>query len=357
MKILYAIQGTGNGHLSRACDVVPALMKRVDVDVMVSGVQGDLDLPFPVKYRYKGLSFIFGKNGGINLLKTFKQIKIRQILKEINACPVQNYDLVINDFEPISAWSSRLKKVPCISLSHQAAFCSKNAPKPKQKDFIGALILKNYARCKEYYGFHFEKYDDHIYSPIIRNEIRNQEISNSGHYTVYLPSYSDAKLIEVLSSIKEVEWQVFSKHAKDSYQIANISVTPVNSSLFISSMAASKGVLCGAGFETPAEALFLKKKLLVVPMRLQYEQHLNAESLNRLGVPVLKKVSFKELPKIKLWLQEEHTIAVNFFDETQLIIDKVLELNHSLMGRLSLKSRVVLPEIFDNRTSEMLDTL
>ena len=32
MKILYAIQGTGNGHLSRAKDVFPALQNRADVD-------------------------------------------------------------------------------------------------------------------------------------------------------------------------------------------------------------------------------------------------------------------------------------------------------------------------------------
>ena len=37
MKILYAIQGTGNGHLSRAIDVIPDLKKIVKVDVFVSG--------------------------------------------------------------------------------------------------------------------------------------------------------------------------------------------------------------------------------------------------------------------------------------------------------------------------------
>jgi len=36
MKVLYAIQGTGNGHLSRAEDIVPYLQKRCDVDILVS---------------------------------------------------------------------------------------------------------------------------------------------------------------------------------------------------------------------------------------------------------------------------------------------------------------------------------
>jgi predicted glycosyltransferase len=53
MKILYAIQGTGNGHLSRARDIVPVLMKNHDVEILVSGSQSDVDFPYPVKYQLK----------------------------------------------------------------------------------------------------------------------------------------------------------------------------------------------------------------------------------------------------------------------------------------------------------------
>ena len=37
MKILYAIQGTGNGHLSRAREFIPALAARTSMDVLISG--------------------------------------------------------------------------------------------------------------------------------------------------------------------------------------------------------------------------------------------------------------------------------------------------------------------------------
>ena len=76
MKILYAIQGTGNGHLSRARDIIPILQQKGELDILVSGIQADVDLPYPVKYRFKGLSFIFGKNGGIDLIATYHQIVI-----------------------------------------------------------------------------------------------------------------------------------------------------------------------------------------------------------------------------------------------------------------------------------------
>ncbi|HZI24919.1 MAG TPA: glycosyltransferase family protein, partial [Chryseolinea sp.] len=107
MKILYAIQGTGNGHLTRAEDVIPILAEYGELDLFVSGSQADVKLPYPVKYKSKGLSFFFGTSGGINFLKTFKQNSSREVYKEIKKFPIEKYDLVINDFEPISAWACR----------------------------------------------------------------------------------------------------------------------------------------------------------------------------------------------------------------------------------------------------------
>ncbi len=42
-------------------------------------------------------------------------------------------------------------------------------------------------------------------------------------------------------------------------------IYPINADAFLKSMASSAGVLCNAGFGTTSEALFLKKKLLVIP--------------------------------------------------------------------------------------------
>ena len=43
-------------------------------------------------------------------------------------------------------------------------------------------------------------------------------------------------------------------------------------------------IICGAGFETPAEALYLGKKMMVMPIKGQYEQRCNAVALERLGI-------------------------------------------------------------------------
>lgn len=101
MKILYAIQGTGNGHLARAEDVIQALQQHGRVDVFVSGAQADITLSFPIRYRSKGLSFYFGKNGGVDFMKTFLKNSSKRVLHEIKSFPIDQYDVVVNDFEPI----------------------------------------------------------------------------------------------------------------------------------------------------------------------------------------------------------------------------------------------------------------
>lgn len=326
MRILYAIQGTGNGHLSRAKDVIPALQKRAEVDILISGVQADIELPFPVKYRYAGMSFIFGKKGGLDWLATFRHLNFFRFFRDFLRCPVQDYDLVINDFEPVSAWASKWRGVRCISLSHQSALLSKSVPQPKYKNWLGRLILKHYAPSQEKFSFHFAAYNSQIFTPIIRSEIRNTQSTPGAHYTVYLPAYSDEKIIDILSQIGDVKWDVFSKHAPGSYQKDNVNIQPVNGNLFSSSMASASGVLCGAGFETPAEALFLKKKLLVVPMKAQYEQYYNAAGLREMGVPVIKKLDKKSIPHISKWIAEDKVIPIDFPDQTQQIVDALLKI-------------------------------
>lgn len=325
MRILYAIQGTGNGHLSRSMDIVPLLQQRGDVDIVVSGIQGDLSLPFPVKYKFHGMGFIFGKKGGVDLWKTFKQANTRLFIKEMKKLPVEDYNLVINDFEPVSSWACYQRNKFCVSLSHQAAVMSENAPKPDETDMMGKFIIKNYAPTNVQYGFHFAEFDQNTFTPVIRKQVREQVVENRGHYTVYLPAYDDKRLIERLTEFKHIKWEVFSKHNKKVVSHKNVNIQPINNERFIASMAQSTGVLCGAGFETPAEALFMGKKLLVIPMKNQYEQHLNGAALKYMGVPLIKSLKPKHNDVIYDWLENGKPIPVNYPDKTKDILDMVID--------------------------------
>ncbi|HTN16093.1 MAG TPA: glycosyltransferase family protein [Chitinophagaceae bacterium] len=333
MRILYAIQGTGNGHLARALDMYPALQHYGQVDVLVSGVQADITLPFPVKYRFHGLSFIFGKHGGIDKWATFRRMNLIKLITDILRLPVQEYDLVISDFEPVSSWACKLNKKPCIALSHQHAVLHPDAPKPKKDDLFGRMVLKHYAPSAIGYGFHFKSFADNIFTPVIRREIREAEMTDKGHYTVYLPSYDDNTLVKELSVFSAIEWQVFSKHCSEAFSFKNIHVQPIENSAFIASMASSKGVLCGAGFETPSEVLYMGKKLMVIPMSGQYEQQCNAACLAGMQVAVVEGLNKKNRALIADWLDNGVAHSIHYPDRTDAIIGHIVEMHWAALPK------------------------
>jgi uncharacterized protein (TIGR00661 family) len=331
MKILYATQATGNGHLSRARDIISILEKRGDLDVLISGTQADLSMDYPVKYKLKGLSFVFGKKGKMDLLDTFFQTNLIKFAAEVKNLPVEDYDLIINDFEPVSAWACRLKRKASIGLSHHCAVLSPKAP--KFSDVLGEFLYKNYAPVSKEYGFHYEQFDHNIFTPVIRKQVREANISNKGHYTVYLPAYGDAEIFNFLSTFSNTKWEVFSKHNHSAFKLQNVHIRPLDNTAFIESMVSSAGILCGAGFETTSEALFLNKKVMVIPVSNQYEQLCNAEVLKKLGVPVLKQLHSKYVSQIADWIEMGQPIHINYPDITENIINMIIN-NHMATSKV-----------------------
>ena len=110
----------------------------------------------PVKYRSKGVSLYYNCNGGLDfwqLLKEFQPLRIKQEIKDL---PVEKYDLVINDFDYITAAACAKKNIPSVNFGHQASFQSMLTPRPASKSIAGEWILKNYAKATRYIGLHFQ---------------------------------------------------------------------------------------------------------------------------------------------------------------------------------------------------------
>lgn len=322
MKILYAIQGTGNGHVSRAREIIPILKKYGTLDILISGTQADVQLDVPIKYQFKGFGFDFGTNGGINYKSSFRKADFRQLIKDIWQLPVHDYDLVINDFEPVTAWACRLRRKKSVALSHQSAFLSSKTPVIKGFH-LGEIILKHYAPATYKVGFHFNRYDDFIRTPVIRSEIRSLKPTFSDYYTIYLPAYADAFIVEKCKKYPAIKFQVFSKHTQQSYKVGNVEITKVDNQKFNQSLENALGLITGGGFEGPAEAMFLGKKVFCVPMHHQYEQQCNAYAAQQMGATVVwTEEEFDE--KLAFWLGKGAPIKVDFPDEAGKIIEDLV---------------------------------
>lgn len=343
MKILYAIQATGNGHVSRANELLPYLKQKGTVDVFLSGSNCQLHLKnHPVKFRSKGMSLFCNKKGKLDYLKTIKQFNPYRIYNEAKSLPVEKYDMVINDFESITAMACMLKKVPSVSLSHQAAFQSPNTPRSENKNWFAEKILLHYAKASQYIGFHFEEYDDFIFKPVIKEKILHANPKNKGHITVYVLCYCVDFLIKKFNGYSNIQFEVFTGSVTGIAHYGNVTLLPLDNELFNESMINSRGVITGGGFETPAEVLHLKKKLMVIPIKGQYEQECNAAALHQIGIKVVKLIDENFTTTFYEWLNDDNQVHLHF----ENVIPKIMQhlfstypysspptvLEHSLLG-------------------------
>jgi len=325
MRIFYAIQATGNGHISRAMELMPYLQQYGEVDVFLSGSNSNLNPALPVKYRSKGVSLFYGNKGGLDYWKMLKEFSPVRTWKEAKQLPVEEYDIVLNDFESITSLACSLKNIPSVNFGHQASFISSQTPRPKKKDLAGELVLKRYAPAKAYVGLHFRQYDDFIFQPVIKHDILQAEPTDKGHIAVYLSHYSDEVVAKSLKAVPGVRFEVFSKRVKQVTVDGNITFIPINSHAFNESMIHSHGVITGAGFETPAEALYLGKKLLCLPIKGQYEQLCNAEALKSFNVPIVDKIDANFSTVISQWLQAAAPEQLILTHSTYEIVQHVIE--------------------------------
>ncbi|HWB27896.1 MAG TPA: glycosyltransferase family protein [Chitinophagaceae bacterium] len=315
MRILYSIQATGNGHIARAGEIMPYLQQYGDVDVFLSGSNSNLAFDLPVKYRSRGVSLFYGKRGSLDYKKIYREFSFLRMWKEAKALPVEDYDIVLNDFESITSLACRIKHVPSVNFGHQASFYSKNTPLSSKRDWLGETILRNYAPATAYVGLHFERYDDFIFNPIIKQDILSATPKDDGHITVYLSHYGDELVAASLKKVNGMQFHVFSKKVKGITIDGNITFIPVSNKAFNKSMINCHGMITGAGFETPAEVLYMGKKLLCLPIRGQYEQLCNAAALARFNVPVIPAIGDNFNSIVENWLNAP--------------IPKKLELTHS----------------------------
>jgi len=328
MKILYAIQTQGNGHLSRAQKLVPEFIKKARVDILTSGPSNNFPTyKTPIKH-YKGFKFFTSKSGSINWIKTIFYNNYFQFLVDIFNSPVKNYDLVVSDYEPISAWACVLRGVKCVALSNQYVLNSKNVPKPKRYSKIVLSAINLFCPSKVGYGYHYRPYNKNILDPIIRDRIREINTSTSNEILIYLPTYSINNILNIIKEIPvKMKWTIFTNESNSDYNLEGISINSISDNLFTKKIASCYGIICAGGFSLTSEAIFLGKPMLVVPVKAQIEQQFNAAALEKEGIQILKEFSLNYIEKIKEWINSPTVLHINYKDNSGEIVKKILTTN------------------------------
>ncbi|WGL17809.1 glycosyltransferase family protein [Microbulbifer bruguierae] len=281
MKILYGVQGTGNGHISRARAMAEAFQQfpQLQVQWLFSGRPQEKLFAMEAFGDYwwrEGLTFVH-KEGKIDQLATTRQLNLRRLLQDIRELPVQDFDLVISDFEPVSAWAAKKRKCPSLGLGHQYAF-NYSIPTPAF-GWTARSIMKVFAPVQVSLGMHWYHFGHPILPPIAHAH-EQPAPQEKDHVLVYLPFEYAEPLLKQLAQVS----QTFIVYGlpTDLPCADNITLKAPSVEGFRGDVATAKAVICNSGFELIAETLTLGKPILTRPLKGQFEQEANAMALDQL---------------------------------------------------------------------------
>lgn len=312
MKILYGVQATGNGHICRSREVVAELKALGHhIDVVFSGRPPSAfkDIETFEPYRiYRGLTFHTFR-GKLRFWRTCLGLNLFRFYRDIRAFDASGYDLVITDFEPLTARIARRHRLPSIGIGHQYAFLY-NVPL-WGADPISLRILKNFAPVDIPLGLHWHHFNQSILPPVIPSYLASKGHVVSNKILVYLPFEEPEDVIDRLCGLRKYQFFIYGDKHRPGV-LGNLHLNTFSRSGFLKDLVECEGVIANAGFELPSEAVHLGKKLLVKPLLGQMEQLSNARAISELELGMM--MDRLDRSKIEQWLNTPLNRSIRFPD-------------------------------------------
>ncbi|WP_370978830.1 MJ1255/VC2487 family glycosyltransferase [Agaribacterium sp. ZY112] len=317
MKILYGVQATGNGHITRARAINTYLADNgIEADFLFSGRERELffDMQAFGDWRCcKGLTFQH-EAGKIKLLKTAQKNSLLQLWRDIKNLDLSQYDLVMTDFEPITAWAAKRQGKLCIGMGHQYAF-HHDVPR-RGHSLAGSLVMKHFAPANVELGLHWHHFNSEILPPIAETHTQPDPV-DPNKVLVYLGFEEPEQVIQLLEPFENTLFVFYGPFAQYESR-GHIQLKPLSREGFKKDLASASGVICNAGFELSSEAIQLGKKLLVKPLHGQMEQLSNAEALEVLGLG--SSMDRLDSNAVKRWLETPAAKAVGYPNVAEAIV-------------------------------------
>ena len=297
-RIIYGVCGEGMGHAIRSKLLLDHLSKKHEIKIFSSrGAFSFLSKHFEDVQEVQGLSIAYRNNRVSkietvfhNILNVFGLIRSFREVKEV----MDRFkpDIIISDYEIISAYAALVRRVPLVSVDNQHIIKGKiSFPKKFIREYIETVIVNriNIPAAKHYIVTSFFKPEKisaklTVVPPIVRDAVlntkENPRKSHNNFILVYQTSDTNKKLIESLKRIdREFVVSGFNKEKKEK----NIQFIKFNEKKFLKYLADCESIIANGGFTLISEALHLGKPVLSIPVINQFEQTLNAFYLDKLG--------------------------------------------------------------------------
>lgn len=293
-NILYGVNGEGSGHSTRAKEVISHLQRQGHTVHIVSFDRGlrNLSESFPVteifglRVTYINNRVRYRRTLVSNLIKVPR--RARSIKELSRLVEDEKIDLVITDFEPLTAHVAHRKRLPLIAIDNQHAITNTRVSLPRgyARDAATVKLVTHMMTphpdayfVLSFFPIPVKRRNTFLFPPILRQEVLNAMPRSGDYALVYVTS--PAKDLAAL--LRQVRYKFIAYGFGHEGQDGNILFKKPGLATFLNDLAGCSAVIANAGFSLVSEALHLGKPYLAIPVRNQFEQTFNAYYVEKAG--------------------------------------------------------------------------
>ena len=350
--ILLGVCGIGNGHRNRQLPLIKYLLsKNYQVTIFSYGKAYDYFIEMQKNHINFSVfkvanPYIIGTKNGLDF-KTSATIQTnQQDFNRINNLAMNNVltqngtpDLVISDYESVSAQLAYAKNIPFVTFDQQSKYFAGVFP----KELHGTSYIDEVERLRMFFPkaikrlavsfFNVERNvlqnDEQvtILPSIIRDDLvslKNKKIAETNSILFYVTSQNvnDFPLELWLKTLESIPgstvFHVFlPKDVRNLNIYKNIKLYTHGDEKFNTVLGQSSGIITTAGHNLISEAMYLEKPVYALPLDL-YEQQMNAHIIDKYQFGVSEETITKD--KIMLFLRNINQYKKNIVADSSILV-------------------------------------
>lgn len=203
-------------------------------------------------------------------------------------------DLVLSDYDLLTAWASGLAGVPSYGVAGQYRVHRTRGPRPalplmhatSYPVLEGAAIGLSRIFAISFCVVTSTRADTEVIGPIVDAELRAATPRRDDLVLVYVTARTE-RIVAALSA-SGARCRVYGGHAPG--RIGDVELVATDRRAFLDDLVRCRAVILNGGFQSVCEAAILGKPILSVPIPLQYESIYNAHQLAASGLGVTAPV-------------------------------------------------------------------
>jgi len=348
-KILYGISGIGTGHTNRQLPLITHFARASKMVIfaydesyrfyqaLFRNTRNVTVIPIAIPFVAggpEGLDFRATARVAVNNNKDFLRINCKALAQAADL--LGKPDLVVTDYEPLSAQYAYAYNAPLVTIDQQSKYLCGSFPPVLRgqscKDEIMRLHMffpRANARIACSF-FNVQKKQNGtnvlIFPPTLKDSIQSLKRKPTTHSLLfYISSQREfiqnaRTILRIIAAQKNIHFHIFTRNASKFHKETlppNVFVYEQGDPLFYSVLQKCAGIVSTAGHTLLSEAMYLGIPVYAIPLAV-YEQQMNAHIIhkNHFGIshPTLdaKKLSFfvKNIPRFARAIEKDTRVLL-----------------------------------------------